>query len=199
MSLEGRLVLVTDTTSLPITRQEAKLHLKIEEAQTVEDALIDGLIKTASARYEEWTQRLPLKKTFDFYPDVDPVGAVTLPRAPLVSVSSVKGYTDTDLTDSGGSAMSTSDYYVDTASEPGRVIPLGGATWPTATRVLNRYVIRFEAGHTSQTTSVPDYIKTKLKQMVARAYEFRGDQSQAEIDALMHEVVHDDFGLPEWG
>lgn len=199
MSDDGRLVLVTASTFEPVTRAEAKLWLKIEETETAEDALIDSLIKTAVARYEEWTQRSLAVKTFDFVPDYAPTDCIELPRSPLRTVTSIKGYTDTDATDTGGTAMSSSEYYVDTYAEPGRIVPFGGFTFPTATRVVNPVIVRFTAGYSTSTTGIPDQAKTKLKQMVARAYEFRGDGSQQELDALMHEVVQDELALPEWG
>jgi uncharacterized phiE125 gp8 family phage protein len=199
MSLEGRLKLVTASTWEPVTVEEAKLFLRIEEEHVTEDPLIASLLKTARARYEQWTQRSVPRQTFDYYLDVPPEGAVTLPVSPLLSVSSIRGFTDTDATDTGGAAMNTTEFYVDVASEPGRVIALGGFTFPTATRIINSTIIRFDAGYSSGSSGVPDQAKTKIKQMVARAYEYRGDHSQQEIEALMDEVVRDELALPEWG
>ena len=198
---DGRLVLVTASTWEPITRSEMKDWLKVEDSDTKDDSLIDALITTARARYQAWTQRALPREVFDFYPDRVPAVSVVLPRSPLVSIGSIKGFTDTDATDTGGTAMNSSEYYVDTASEPGRVVPFGGFTFPTATRIVNPVIVRFTAGYTSSSGSggVPELAKTKIKQMVARAYEFRGDQSQAEQDALMQDVIADELALPEWG
>jgi uncharacterized phiE125 gp8 family phage protein len=200
MSELGRLLVVTPSTAEPLTKADAKAWLKIEEAEVTDDGLVDRLIATARQRYEQHTQRALLKQTFDYYLDCYPTErAIRLPRAPLVSVASIKSYTDLDATDTGGTAMSSSQYYLDVASMPGRVVPFGVYTFPAATRVVNAIIIRFVAGYSSQTTGVPEQAKTTLLKMVARAYEFRGDQSQAEIDALMDEVVLDELALPEWG
>jgi len=184
-----------------VSRAEAKAWLRIEDSETAEDDLIDSLIRTARRKYEEWTQRALPQQTFDYYLDSEPESVIELPRSPLVSVTSIKGFTDTDATDTGGTAMSSSEYYVDVASEPGRVVAFSGFTFPTATRVVNRVIVRFVAGYTSSSGSggVPDLCETAVKKMIARGYEFRGDHSQAEIDALMHEVVGDELSLPEWG
>jgi len=199
MSAYGRIVVFTPSTAEPLTRAETKLWLKIEEDEVEEDPLVDSLIVTARQRYEQHAQVALMKQTLDFYLDEEPCQAITLPRAPLVSVTSIKGFTDTDATDSGGTAMSSSQYYVDVASSPGRVVAFGSYTFPVATRIVNARIIRFVAGYSSQTSGVPEQAKTTLKKMIARAYEFRGDQSQAEIDALMDEVVLDELALPEWG
>lgn len=194
----GRLVTVTASTSEPVTRTEAKLWLRLEETETEDDALLDSLIVTARQRYEEHSQRALLKQTFDYYLPDFPSVSVRLPRSPLVSVGSVKGFSDTDATDTGGTSMNSSEYYVDTASEPGRVVPFGSYSWPSATRVTNAAIIRFTAGYSSQTSGVPEQAKTTIKHMITRAYEFRGDQT-ADMAALMDDVVRDELALPEYG
>jgi uncharacterized phiE125 gp8 family phage protein len=199
MSERGRLLVVTPSTAEPLTKADAKAWLKIEESEVTDDALVDSLIATARQRYEQHAQTALLKQTFDYYLDDEPCQALTLPRSPLVSVTSIKGFTDTDATDTGGTAMSSSQYYVDVASQPGRVVAFGSYTFPVATRIVNARIIRFVAGYSSQTSGVPAQAQTTLKKMIARAYEFRGDQSQAEIDALMDEVVTDELARPEWG
>lgn len=195
----GRLIVITPSTGEPLTRTETKIWLKIEEDEVDEDALVDALIVTARQRYEQHTQRALLRQTFDYYLDEPPCDAIRLPRSPLVSVTSIKGFSDTDAGDSGGTAMSTSGWYVDVASAPGRVVPLGTFTFPAATRVANSTIVRFIAGYSSGTSGVPEQAKTTLKKMIARAYEFRGDQSADDIDALMDEVLTDELALPEWG
>ncbi len=195
----GRLILVTPSTQEPLSLAETKLWLKIEDDDVADDPLVESLITTARERYETHGRCL-LYQTFDDYLATYPCAtAIELPKFPLVSVTSVTGFTETDLTDTGGTAMSSSEMYVDVASEPGRVVSVAGATWPVATRRVNPIIIRFTAGYSSETSGVPELAKTTLKKMVARAYEFRGDQSQAEIDALMDEVLGDELSLPEWG
>lgn len=190
---------VTASTSEPVTRAEAKLWLRLEETETEDDALLDSLIATARQRYEEHSQRALLTQTFDYYLDYGfPDHAVRLPRSPLISIGSVKGFSDTDATDTGGTSMNSSEYYVDTASEPGRVVPFGSYSWPSATRIANAAIIRFTAGYSSQTSGVPEQAKTTIKNMITRAYEFRGDQSQ-DVAALMDDVVRDELALPEFG
>ena len=197
--MSDRLVIVSSSTSLPLSRLEAKAWLKIEEEETADDAVIDQLIATAWRRYELLTQVAPMEQTYDVYRDTAPCGALVVPRNPVASVVSIRTFSSTELTDTGGSVMAASDYYLDVASDLARVVPMGGATWPSGSRSINGFVARIVAGHSAETTCVPDAIKTTLCRMVARAYEFRGDQSQAEQDALMDEVVADELAVQEWG
>ncbi len=198
----GALVLVTPSTETPVSLEEAKLWCKIEADETHEDDLLTSLIAAATGRYEAFTGRASLRQTFDWYLDDDDLcgldEVLTPPRWPLVSVSSIRAFATTDNTDSGGTAMSTSAYYVDTAHEPGRIAPVSGGTWPVATRDLNAMIVRFVAGHSSGTSGVPDQAKERIKLMIAAAYEHRGDETQmgTVMDAVLRD---DDLALPEWG
>lgn len=193
------LIVVTSASEDPISRLEAKTWLRIEEEETAEDELIDQLIAMASQRYEEYTRRVPIQTTYDLYLDDWPDGALSLPRWPLVSITSVRGLTDTDATDTGGTSMSSSEYYVDVASEPGRLVPLANDTYPTATRVANAAIVQFTAGHTTDQALVPEHIKVDLRKMIAHAYEHRGDQGLREIEALMDEALTGELEVQEWG
>ena len=195
------LKLVTASTEEPVTRTEAKLWLRLDEHQVDEDALIDSLIARARARFEEVTQRSCLVQTFDYVMDEAPDDGcpLSLPKAPLVSVTSITGYATTDDTDAGGTAMSTSGYYVDTASEFGRVMPLSAFTYPTATRDINAFIVRFTAGYSTSTTGVPDSVKTEIKSIVARLYENRGDDAAQAKALLAYGDVPTELDLPTWG
>jgi uncharacterized phiE125 gp8 family phage protein len=188
--------LVTASTAEPVSRTEAKLWLRLDEHDVTEDALVDALVSRARQRLEEMKQRSFLVQTFDYYLDEPLDGcAVTIPKAPLVTVTSIRGFSSTEATDTGGTAMTTSDYYVDTAHEFGRVYPVSGATFPTSTREINPVVIRFTAGYSTSTTGVPEPVKDEIKQLVARLYEHRGDE--AGMVRALEDVT--ELDLPTWG
>lgn len=190
--------LVTASTAEPVTRTEAKLWLRLDEHDVTEDPLVDSLIARARQRWEEVKQRSAMVQTFDYYLDAEPDESCPLeiPKAPLVSVTSIKGFGSADATDTGGTAMSTSGYYVDTANEFGRVMPLSAFSYPTATRDINPVIIRFTAGYSTATTGVPETVKAEIKQIVARLYEHRGDEA-GMLKALEDALTETD--LPTWG
>jgi uncharacterized phiE125 gp8 family phage protein len=188
--------LVAASTAEPVSRTEAKLWLRLDEHDVTEDALVDALVSRSRQRLEEMKQRSFLVQTFDYYLDEPLDGcAVTIPKAPLVTVTSIRGFSSTEATDTGGTAMTTSDYYVDTAHEFGRVYPVSGATFPTSTREINPVVIRFTAGYSTSTTGVPEPVKDEIKQLVARLYEHRGDE--AGMVRALEDVT--ELDLPTWG
>lgn len=197
MSACGVLKLVTASTNEPVTLTEAKLWLRLDEHDVTEDPLITSLVTRARQRWEDVSQRAALVQTFDYAMDDTPRYDVTLPKAPLVSVTSIKGYQTTDADDSGGLAMSTSGYYVDTISEFGRVMPLSAFTYPTATREINATIIRFTAGYSTSSTGVPEDVKTEIKQLVASLYEHRGDE--AALAETLASYAPTELDLPTWG
>jgi uncharacterized phiE125 gp8 family phage protein len=197
--MTGVVKLVTAATDEPVTRTEIKVWLRIDEHEVSEDPLLDSLVARARQRFEEVTQRACLVQTFDYYldemPDYD--CALDLPKAPLVAVTSIKGFQTSESNDAGGTAMSTSGYYVDTAREFGRVAPLSTFTYPTATREINAAIIRFTAGYSTSTTGVPDGVKTEIKQIVAALYEHRGDE--VEQARIIEAYGGAEYALPTWG
>jgi uncharacterized phiE125 gp8 family phage protein len=193
---------VTSTSAVeePVGLSEMKVWLRVDEDETIDDGLIQALIGSARERVEERHNRAFLTRSFDAYLDDTPCGdEVRLPRAPLVSVTSIKGFSSTDLTDTGGTAMSTDGFYADVASEPGRVVLTGSAAWPTATRAANALIIRFTAGESTSPYGVQERAKTEIKQLVARLYEHRGDDLETAKILTEYESSPSDLSLPEWG
>ena len=195
------IALVTATTAEPVTRTEMKLWLRVDEHDVSEDPLIDSLITRARLRFEEVNQRSCLVQTFDYYLDVPPddLCPIELPKAPLVDVIAITGFSDMEGSDTGGTAMSTSGWYVDTAREFGRVVPLSAFTYPSATRSINPTIVRFTAGYSTSTTGVPESVKTEIKQLAAALYEHRGDELEQGTVLAGYGSVVTELSLPTWG
>ncbi len=195
-----RCVAVSPSTDEPVSVTEVKLWLKVDSTETADDDVVSALITTARTRIEERHARSFIKNTFDAYLDETPCEEeIRLPRAPLVSVTSVKGFTLDELTDTGGTAMSASGYYVDTASEPGRIVLTGSGAWPTGTRPANALIVRFVAGESSGSSGVQERAKTEIKQLVAKLYEHRGDELETQKVLQDYDAWPSDLSLPEWG
>lgn len=195
MSDLQRLTIVTDVAIEPVTLVEAKLFLKVDE--TADNALITSLIKAARQACEKYTSRALTAQTWKVFFDRlqgsdQPLwegistGAdlsyasseLFLPKPPLVSVTHIKTYDDSDV----ATTWAASNYFVDTATEPGRIVPRGSTSWPTATRVANGIEIQFVAGYPAVspatnpvTYTVPEDIVTGIKRMINHLYENRGD------------------------
>jgi len=163
-----RLSLVTEPTELPVTLGEAKLHARIDE--DADNAAVMGFIKAARELAETYTRKAFVTQTWQMFLDDFPAcSEIELPRPPLSSVTHVKAYDDADA----ATVFASSNYFVDTATQPGRLVLRDAASWPDAERVANAVEVQFIAGTTVDL--VPQAIKQGIFNLVAWLYEHRGD------------------------
>ncbi|MCR4301083.1 MAG: head-tail connector protein [Sulfuricaulis sp.] len=160
------LSIVTVPAQEPIARAEAKLHLR--ETDSGQDARIDGLIVAARQWTEEYLRRVLIERTLDLSLDAFPV-EFSVPRPPLISVTSIT-YMDTD---GATQVLATSGYRVDAVSEPGRITPAYGESWPSIRPVTNAVVLRFKAGYGTAAASVPEPIRQAMLLLIGEMYERR--------------------------
>lgn len=190
-----KLVPVASPATMPLTLEEAKQHLRLDAADTADDALVATLVRAATAAAERFTGRALLAQTWDLFLDDWPPGAdepiwegrrtgadlgrrpwaIALPRPPLRAVVHVKTYNDVGL----AAIWDAANYFVDTASAPGRLALRGGRVWPLPGRSANGIEIRFDAGYGEAATDVPEPLRQGLRQLVAWLYENRGDAMEA--------------------
>lgn len=166
--LLGDVAVITPPAEEPVTRVEAKLHLRVDH--TADDDLIDRLITAARQRVENATWRALVTQTLELTLDAWPGGnRLELPRPPLVSVTSVT-YTNSD---GQATVWSSSLYQVITQGTPGRIVPAYGESWPTATlRAANGIAVRYVAGY-GAAAAVPALLKAAILLLVGHLYENR--------------------------
>lgn len=166
-ALPLRLTLVTAPQFEPVTVAEAKLHARIDEDETA----IASLIATAREMAETYTRRAFVTQTWKMFLDQFPAcSVIEMPRAPLQSVTHIKTYDDADA----ATTFAASNYYVDAATRPGRIVLRDASSWPDADRVANAVEIQFVAGY-GGVSLVPAQIKQAVLLTVAHLYEHRGD------------------------
>lgn len=101
--------------------------------------------------------------------------SVTLPRWPLVSITSVTTYDE----DSNATAITVANVFdVDTYRTPGRITIKRGQTWPVALRANNAIEIVYVAGY-ANAAAVPSTMKRAMRQLAAFMYNHRGDDCDA--------------------
>ena len=101
--------------------------------------------------------------------------SVTLPRWPLVSITSITTYDE----DSNATSVTTANVFdVDTYRTPGRITLKRGQTWPVALRSNNAIEIVYVAGY-ANAAAVPMTMKRAVRQLAAFMYNHRGDDCDA--------------------
>lgn len=157
------LTLTTAPAEEPITLAEAKAHLRSPPDD--DDTLIASLITAARVHVEQYTGRALITQQWELNLDAFPPEIeVPLPR--LQSIESVK-YLDAD---GNLQTLDASKYRVDIATEPGRITPAYGETWPSTRTVTGAVVVAFTAGY-GAAADVPEPIKSAIKMHIEKHYE----------------------------
>lgn len=179
------LVRTVEPTWEPLTLGEAKAHLRVEHP--VDDTLIEALIVAARDYAEVYTRRAIPSCTYRLYLDAFPC-LIELAMPPVRSVSSIV-YVDDDGDET---TLATDQYTVDTKTEPARITPAYGLSWPTARCQLNAVYVEFAAGWASA-ADVPRGIKQAMLLMIGRWYATR------EADNAVPTAADALLNMHRWG
>lgn len=161
------LTVQTAATAEPVTVQEVQEHSRIDSAELSVVNWIARSIIAAREKCETFLKRrfvsTTLRLTLEEWPEM-----FYLPSPPLVSVTSIKYH---DL--SGvQQTLSASDYLADTYTQPGRIAPAYGVSWPSARAQLNSIEVLYVAGY-GAASAVPWAIKQAILFTVGTWYEMR--------------------------
>lgn len=153
----------------PVTLAEQKLHMRVDI--TDDDTFISSLITAARQQIESLTGMSMIEQVWVCGLDKFPKEKyISLPRAPLSQVVSVKYYDEagTEYT------LSSSDYIVDTMSVPGRIILNSNQSWPSVSlRSGNGLLVEFKAGYGTTAATVPEGLKSAIRLLAAHLYRTR--------------------------
>ena len=134
----------------PITLADALVHLRADADSGANDAYITTLIAVARQTCEDRLDRSLIQSgwtlTLDSFPD-----AIQLGRAPIIAVQSVQ------FLDTNGvlQTLNPADYLLDTASEPGFLVPAYDRDWPDTREQINAVVVSYTAGYGTAPADVP--------------------------------------------
>ena len=157
--------LTTAPASEPVTLAELKQHCRLEESFNDEDDLLTAYLATARGLVEKHAERGLVDQTWTLYLDCFPQ-EIELRKCPVSSATVVITYTDTDGTTQ---TLATDQYRVDHRSEPARIQPAYGVTWPATRNQTNAVSVAFSVGY----TSVPAEACMAIKLLVGHWYRNR--------------------------
>ena len=183
------LKLLTSPTTEPISLAETKSYLKV--VGTTDDVLISQVISALRKTCEDWTGRALITQTWTLWRDAFPHRGkdrlphdgyfelpvdfadevqrlIVIPRPPLQSVTFIKTYNIGNQAE----VFDASHYFIDTASEPGRVVLNSASAWPSGLRPANSVEIEFVAGY-GDVSAVPEALKQGLLLWIKLLYADR--------------------------
>ena len=160
------LTLVTAPAREPVTLQQAKDHLRVDG--TDNDSTVDALITVAREHVEKFTNRVLITQTWDLVLDAFPK-QICLPMPPAQSVTTIK-YIDTAGVQQ---TLAITEYKVDVASNPARIVEAYGKTWPLTRDEINAVEVRFITGYGANAEDVPGPIISAMLLVIGHLYENR--------------------------
>lgn len=169
---EKRWKLIEPPSGQVVTTTEAKLWSKINN--TVENSLMDSLIKAATSLAERYTSRAILRQKWAMYFDNVPANnAFEIKPVGNFAIDKINSYDLNNVV----SVWNSSNYIVDALDDysPARILLNIGAVYPSALRARACFEVLFYVGWTDA-SQVPDDIKTAIKMIAQNLYETREGQ-----------------------
>ena len=157
-----------------VTLSEAQAYVRIETGE--EEAVLAGLIRTASAVCESFLNQVVIVR--DFTADLPASGAWS-----QVAVAPVRSIASVELIDAAGAALvlPSSDYAIDVDASGGGWVRLTSAT------VSGRMRVSGSAGMAADQNGVPEPIRQGVLRLVAHLFAARdgdGDAPPAAVTAV---------------
>lgn len=176
---------LVSTPSPAITPAEVREQFKVTES--AEDGLLALYIQGAEDYLEKWLRMTLAQKTWKYYLDEFPTksAVIELPKPPLADVSVSINYYDTDGVSQ--TLVKDTDFQVDAISEPGRVKPMPGLSWPATE--LDRFHavdIQYMAGWL--TANIPEQYKQLLRWITATWFRNREPNAPVDLRSVPHTV-----------
>lgn len=174
-------ILVTPPGSEPISRGEAKLHLRVDDINGAhpDDPLIDALVAASRQYAEQQTQRSLITQLWRYVTDCFP-DEIKLIKGPISSIGTIS-YTDmagatqaiTWSAPVDGIQRSTDLTLIADLNGPlARITPAFGCTWPNTLPQIGSVVVPFTAGY-GAASDVPIGIKQWMLLRIGAMYQNR--------------------------
>jgi len=164
----------------PVSLAEAKLHLRVDFDD--DDALIESLISAARVAAETLTGRQICTARWMRTLDGFPCSSLLLLRCPVQSVVEISYQ---DLLGQW-QTVDPSIYVSDFTSEPARITPGFGNSWPITLPQIGVVRVVFDAGYGTP-SDVPEGLKSWIKLRIGSLYAHREEMSilsKGRIDPL---------------
>lgn len=169
MSSPINYILITDSTSEPVTLAEVKTYLRIDGTDF--DNILTPLIKTVRQLAEKITGRDFIDKTWKTYLDCFPSNEIEILKSKLQSITSIKYYKDSVL-----ETFDSSKYYITNSEHYASIYLVDGQDYPGGLDNRKQAVeILFVSGYGADASFVPEALKQAMITHIAYLFENSGD------------------------
>lgn len=164
---------VTAPAAEPLTRDEAKLWLKLTQA--LQDSEVDSLLRECREAGEKHTGRTWLTSVLKLrLPEWPSDDEIEFPRPPFISVASVKYYDPDGVLQT----LSPSSYFVTASKGNGKLSLKASAEWPDLEDEGRPYPIEveFSAGYGVAGSSLPGPYLSGFKLLLTHLFKNRSQE-----------------------
>lgn len=162
----------------PVGLDEAKAWLKLDG--TDEDGIVSALVTAGRLSIEAATGRLLISQTWRLTLDVwPPTSSLDVRLAPVQSIVAIRSYDAASVVTN----YNTSDFLLDRASVPARIVP-ATQSLPFTNRLAGGIEIDLLLGYGPAASDVPRLLRQAILVLVALWFENRGDAPTSAGSAL---------------
>ena len=182
------LKIITDSTGEPVTTSEVRDHVR---GSTQDNSLLDTQSKAARLYCENFTHREFMLKKMRYSLEEWPRSEIELPR-PVNASSTSKALTVTYRAQGSTSfaTFASTNYLVDTESEPGRIVLKFGTAWPSGALEAGQSVrVDFWTGATSP-SGVAQSLKQSILLLSGHWYENRESVVVGTISTVLQQSLN---------
>ena len=168
----------------PVTLDAVKTHARIDGDHDNEAAQL--LLRSATRHIEHLTARQFINATWQYTFDAWPAsGVVWIPKAPLVSVTSIT-YLDGD---GATQTVSTDVYQAVTNEAPGSIRLKYGQSWPSAREDTDAVTVTFVAGYGADAANVPEVARFAIQRLGTFWYWNPGtSETPLDVDSVVQNL-----------
>jgi len=173
------LITITPPDSEPVSVEDVKIAARLD-AESFDDQMALLLIPAIRAEAEHRLGRRLITQTVELVLDEFPAGEIDLLLPSVQSITSVK------YLDSAGDEQTVlnTDYSLDNAKAPARVLLATGASWPATYAVPNAVRVRYVVGYGDDDASVPANVRLWITAMVVQALDNPGGLNISGLQPL---------------
>lgn len=179
-----QLAKTSNPTTLPVSLDDAKLHLNIESSETFFDDELTGIIWAARDFVERRTNLTLITTTYTAKWACFPKSELAIPAYPVSAIDSVQYY------DNDGDLQAVSSYQESLDSKPAYIQPAVDDDWPdTQSDRIDAVQVSFTAGYGATAATIPYQCVHIIKMLVGHWFKNR----EAVVSGTISKEI--EFGL----
>jgi len=173
------LITITPPDAEPVSVEDVKIAARLD-AESFDDQMALLLIPAVRIEAEHRLGRRLITQTVELVLDKFPDGEIDLLLPSVQSITSVK------YLDSAGAEQTVinTDYSLDNAKSPARVLLDIDASWPATYAVPNAVRVRYVVGYGDDDASVPANVRLWITAMVVQALDNPSGLNVAALQPL---------------